>query len=77
MKIRGLKDLEYYRLQVGDVLCVYNTGAYNYSMASNYNRNLIPPCVLVNNGEAEYVVRPQTYEDIIRNDCIPTRLSKK
>lgn len=61
----------------GDILAILSTGAYNYSMAMNYNRNLIPPCVLVNEGQAEYIVRPQTYEDLVRNDVIPHRLSKK
>ena len=61
----------------GDVLAVLSTGAYNYSMAMNYNRNKIPPCVLVKDGKGEYIVRPQTYADIVRNDCIPTRLLKK
>jgi diaminopimelate decarboxylase len=63
--------------KAGDLIAVLSTGAYNYSMAMNYNRNKIPPCVLVKDGIGEYIVRPQTYEDIIRNDCIPTRLSKK
>ena len=58
----------------GDILAVLSTGAYNYSMASNYNRNLIPPMVLVKDGHAEYIVKPQTYEDLIRNDVIPERL---
>lgn len=58
----------------GDILAVLSTGAYNYSMASNYNRNLIPPVVLVKEGKAEYIVKPQTYEDIIRNDVIPEYL---
>jgi len=60
----------------GDILAVLSTGAYNYSMAMNYNRNMIPPCVLVCDGKAEYIVRPQSYQDIIRNDVIPTRLQK-
>ena len=60
----------------GDILAILSTGAYNYSMAMNYNRNLIPPCVLVNNGNAEYIVRPQTYQDLVRNDVIPERLQK-
>ena len=60
----------------GDILAVLSTGAYNYSMAMNYNRNKIPPCVLVNDGQAEYIVRPQSYEDLIRNDAIPQRLTK-
>ena len=61
----------------GDLLAILSTGAYNYSMAMNYNRNLIPPCVLVNDGEAEYIVRPQSYQDLTRNDLIPKRLKKK
>ena len=55
----------------GDILAVFSTGAYNYSMASNYNRNLIPPMVLVNKGKAQYIVKPQTYEDLISRDVIP------
>ena len=58
----------------GDILAVLSTGAYNYSMASNYNRNPIPPVVLVRGGEADYIVKPQTYDDIVRNDVIPDRL---
>jgi len=61
----------------GDLLAVLSTGAYNYSMAMNYNRNLIPPCVLVCDGEADYIVRPQSYEDLVRNDVLPHRLEKK
>ncbi len=61
----------------GDILAVLSTGAYNYSMAMNYNRNKIPPCVLVKDGKGEYIVKPQTYEDIARNDLIPERLRKK
>ena len=58
----------------GDILAVLSTGAYNYSMASNYNRNFIPPVVLVKDGVAEYIVKPQTLEDLVRNDVIPDRL---
>ncbi len=65
------------KAEIGDLLAVLSTGAYNYSMAMNYNRNLIPPCLLVNEGKAEYIVRPQSYEDIVRNDLIPDRLRKK
>ena len=60
--------------KTGDVLAVLSTGAYNYSMASNYNRNLVPPVVLVRDGKADYIVKPQTYEDLIRNDLIPDYL---
>ena len=52
----------------GDILAVLSTGAYNFSMASNYNRNFIPPVVAVKNGESRLIVKGQTPEDIIRND---------
>lgn len=55
----------------GDILAVLSTGAYNYSMASNYNRNFIPPAVLVKDGKADYIIAPQTYDDVIRNDVVP------
>lgn len=58
----------------GDIIAVLSTGAYNYSMASNYNRNFIPAAILVKDGVAEYIVKPQTYEDLVRNDVIPARL---
>lgn len=60
----------------GDILAFLTTGAYHYSMASNYNRNFIPAAVLVKDGEAEYIIKPQTYEDIIRNDVLPDRLKR-
>lgn len=65
------------KAQTGDLLAVLSTGAYNYSMAMNYNRNLIPPCVLVRDGQAEYIVKPQSYEDLNRNDVVPARLQKR
>ncbi|MDE7082750.1 MAG: diaminopimelate decarboxylase [Clostridia bacterium] len=60
--------------KTGNILAVLTTGAYNYSMASNYNRNFIPAAVLVKDGKAEYIIKPQTYEDIVRNDVLPDRL---
>lgn len=62
------------KARLGDLIAVLSTGAYNFSMASNYNRNFIPPAVLVKNGKAEYIVKPQTYEDLVRNDTIPEYL---
>ncbi len=62
------------KAKIGDLVAVLSTGAYNYSMASNYNRNFIPAAVLVKDGNAEYIVKPQTYEDLVRNDVIPERL---
>ena len=52
----------------GDILAVLSTGAYNYSMASNYNRNLKPAVVMVSKGESRIVVKGETYEDLVRND---------
>lgn len=67
-------DVELPCINSGDLLAVASTGAYNYSMASNYNRIRRPAVVFVNNGEAELVVRRETYEDIVRNDVVPQRL---
>jgi len=52
-------------LESGDILAVLGTGAYNYSMASNYNRLTRPALVMVNNGESRVVVRRETYEDLL------------
>jgi diaminopimelate decarboxylase len=60
--------------QPGDLLAVQSTGAYNYSMASNYNRFRRPAVVLVNNGKAELLVKRETYDDLIAQDVIPARL---
>lgn len=62
------------KLKEGEIIAVMTTGAYNYSMAGNYNRNFVPPAVLVCNGKAEYIIKPQTFEDLVRNDIIPERL---
>lgn len=52
----------------GDIIAVLATGAYNYSMSSNYNRLQKPAVVFVNNGESRVVVKRETLDDIIRND---------
>lgn len=54
----------------GDILAVLATGAYNYSMASNYNRIAKPPVVLVSGKDARIIVKRESYEDIIRNDLV-------
>jgi diaminopimelate decarboxylase len=58
----------------GDILAVQTTGAYNFVMASNYNRFLRPAVVLVNDGEADLIVERQTLADLIRHERIPARL---
>lgn len=52
----------------GDIIAVCATGAYNYSMASNYNRLQKPAVVFVNNGDSRIAVKRETLDDIIRND---------
>ncbi|MDQ4142493.1 MAG: diaminopimelate decarboxylase [Actinomycetota bacterium] len=52
----------------GDVLCIPATGAYTYSMASNYNRIPRPPVVMVEDGGAIEIVRRETYRDLVRLD---------
>ena len=71
-----IKHIEMPELKQGDILCVYNTGAYNYSMASNYNRVQKPAMVLVNEGNSEVIVKRETLDDLIKYDIIPDRLKK-
>ena len=54
--------------EAGDILVVFATGAYNYSMASNYNRVPRPPVVMITDGKPRVIVKRETYEDIIKND---------
>ena len=49
----------------GDTVAVMTTGAYNYSMASNYNRIPRPPVVMIRNGEDKLKIRRETYEDML------------
>ncbi len=58
----------------GDIVCFYTTGAYGYSMASNYNRVLKPAAILVNNGKSDIIIERQTYEQLVESDVIPDRL---
>ncbi len=64
------------KTQPGDILVVMATGAYNYSMSSNYNRLPRPAAVLVANGEANLILQRETFQDLIRQDCLPERLKK-
>jgi diaminopimelate decarboxylase len=69
-----IRDALLPRLERGDVLAVLSTGAYNYSMAGNYNRFPRPAVVFVRDGKAELIVARESYEDLIRNDLLPPLL---
>jgi len=53
------------------------TGAYGYSMASNYNSLGKPAVVLVYEGNADLIIKRQTYEDLLSNHITPQRLKTK
>ena len=57
-------------VKAGDLIAVLATGAYNYSMASNYNRIPRPPIVMVSGGKARLAVKRESYDDLIANDLI-------
>lgn len=69
-----IKNIKLPEIEEGDILCVYNTGAYNYSMASNYNRVQKPAMVLVNNSQSDIIIKRESLEDLIAQDIIPDRL---
>jgi len=71
-----IENIELPSPKAGDILCVYNTGAYNYSMCSNYNLAKKPMMVLVNNSQSDIIVNRESLEDLIRLEVIPDRLRK-
>lgn len=71
-----IKGLPVPSLESGDILAVLGTGAYNYTMSSNYNRFPRPATVLVENGHAHVLVQRETYDTIIQQDLIPAHLRK-
>lgn len=70
-------DIDLPAVEPGDILLVSCTGAYNYSMSMNYNRLPRPAMVMVGNGEADLILKRESYEDITRNDVIPEKMRKK
>lgn len=61
-------DISVPKIESGDILAMFSTGAYGFSMASNYNRFERPAVVFVENGEAKLVVKRESLDDIIKND---------
>ena len=63
-----IQDVALPKVEKGDLLVVYATGAYGYSMSSNYNRSLTPAVVFAKDGQTTEIVKRQTYLDLLRND---------
>lgn len=62
------ENVDIQKVEAGDLIAVFSTGAYNYSMASNYNRVLRPIVVMAKNGKSKVIINRETYEDITKND---------
>ncbi|WP_314585336.1 diaminopimelate decarboxylase [Paenibacillus terrigena] len=69
-------DLDLPKVNSGDLLAVACTGAYNYAMASNYNRIRRPSVVFAKDGQADIVVARESFDNIVGNDMIPERMKK-
>lgn len=65
-----IKDFEMAKPESGDILAVFATGAYCYSMASNYNKIPRAAVVLVNSGTSKLIVQRESYEDMLRNEIM-------
>ncbi|NEQ64752.1 MAG: diaminopimelate decarboxylase [Symploca sp. SIO2D2] len=70
-----IKEATLPKTEPGDIFVIMSTGAYNYSMASNYNRLPRPAAVLVRAGEAHLILQRETYQDVIRQDRLPKFLT--
>ena len=71
-----IQDARIADVEPGDLMAVQCTGAYNYSMASNYNRFRRPAVVLVADGGADVIVRRENLDDLVQHDVIPERLGQ-
>ncbi|MBE9030875.1 diaminopimelate decarboxylase [filamentous cyanobacterium LEGE 11480] len=69
-----IKDASLPPTQAGDILVIPDTGAYNYSMSSNYNRIARPAAVLVRDGNASLILERETLDDLLRHDRLPDHL---
>ncbi len=69
-----IHDAQLPPVATGDILVVPVTGAYNYSMASNYNRITRPAAVLVKDGQAGVIIERETDDDLLRFDRLPAHL---
>lgn len=69
-----IKEAQLPQMEPGDILAVLATGAYNYSMASNYNRLAKPAMVMVREGIAHLVQKRESLDDLISHDVLPEHL---
>ena len=65
-----MRDAALPALRAGDLVALPGVGTYNLAMASNYNMAPKPAAVLVANGEARVIRRRQTYDDLLREECL-------
>ncbi|HAE43050.1 MAG TPA: diaminopimelate decarboxylase [Clostridiales bacterium] len=65
-----IKNLKCHLPESGDILAVFSTGAYGYSMANNYNKLPFPAVVTIKDGKPELIVKRQSYEQIIENEIL-------
>lgn len=70
-----IKEASLPKTEPGDIFVIMGTGAYNYSMASNYNRLPRPAAVLVKAEEAHLILQRETYQDVMRQDRLPKFLA--
>ncbi len=63
-----IENIKMAKAKRGDIVCVFTTGAYGYSMSSHYNKALTPAVIFVNGDKARQVIKRETYEDLYRND---------
>ncbi|MBN7773215.1 diaminopimelate decarboxylase [Clostridium aminobutyricum] len=69
-----IRDIDIAEPASGDIFAIFSTGAYGFSMASNYNKNAIPAVVLVKEGCDELIVKRQSYEHMLQNELVPESL---
>ncbi len=69
-----IRDVKIANPERGDIFAIFSTGAYGYTMASNYNKNPLLATVLVKEGKSEIIVKRQTYDHMIANEVIPESL---
>ncbi len=71
-----IQDINLPEISSGDIICIPATGAYNYSMASQYNRVPRPAAIVVHKGRSDVIIKREVYQDLIAFDVIPERLAK-